>query len=379
MSRPMNTLSAVDPVTIARADAFKLRLPLRKPVLMAGVRLEASDTFVVRIESTRGVVGWGEANAAPSHGGASLDDMGVAFETGMAHRLRGEDALQLSAISRRLEEGLERGFSAASAVDMALHDLVGNALGVPAHVLLGGRRRDAVSALWLVGTGNTEGDLAEGRRLVDEGYHFFKLKVGVRPVQEEIDLAIALRKAVGNEVRFCADANMGMDADQAIAYAQGVRAARLDFLEQPLRKDDREGLRRLVATQALDIGLDESVVSVQHIIDHVPDGIRGVSLKTLKLGGMSGVVAVAHVCAALGLKLNLAGKIAETGIASAALLHLAAVVPTVEWGVSPSHLFLAEDIVLDPPQPRQGRYTIPNAPGLGVTVDMQKLERWCVH
>jgi o-succinylbenzoate synthase len=374
----MNAPSSA-PVVIARADAFQLRLPLRKPVLMAGVRLEVSDTFVVRLESTTGQVGWGEANAAPSHGGASLEDMRAAFDTSMAGVLPGQDAMQLSAISRRLEEGLDRGFAAASAVDMALHDLVGHALGVPAHVLLGGKRRDDVSALWLVGTGNTEGDLAEARKLVDQGYHFFKLKVGVRPVQQEIDLALALRKALGDGVRLCADANMGMDAGQAIAYAEGVRAARLDFLEQPLRKDDRDGLRRLVATKALDIGLDESVVSVRHIIDHVPDGIRGVSLKTLKLGGMSGVVSVAHVCAALGLKLNLAGKIAETGIASAALLHLAAVVPTVEWGVSPSHLFLAEDIVRDAPQPRQGRYAIPTAPGLGVAIDEQRLQRWCIQ
>lgn len=375
----MNAPSAVSPVIISRVDAFKLRLPLRKPVLMAGVRLVVSDTFVVRLESSTGLVGWGEANAAPSHGGASLEDMDHAFHASMASVLPGQDAMQLSAISRRLEDGLERGFSAASAVDMALHDLVGHALGVPAHVLLGGRRRDDVSALWLVGTGNMQSDLAEAGRLVDQGYHFFKLKVGVRPVQEEVELALAMRRALGDSVHLCADANMGMDAGQAIAYVEGVRAARLDFLEQPLHKDDREGLRRLVATNALDIGLDESVISVGHIIAHVPDGIRGVSLKTLKLGGMSGVASVAHVCASFGLKLNLAGKIAETGIASAALLHLAAVVPTVEWGVSPSNLFLAEDIVRDPPQPRQGRYAIPSAPGLGVSIDEQQLERWCIH
>ena len=75
----------------------------------SSVMPKVSDTFVVRIESTRGAVGWGEANAAPSHGGSSLDDMGVAFETGMAHQMRGQDALQLSAISRRLEKGLEEG------------------------------------------------------------------------------------------------------------------------------------------------------------------------------------------------------------------------------------------------------------------------------
>jgi len=365
--------------SIASAQAFHLRLPLVKPVLMAGVRLVSSDTLVVRLRSRSGLVGWGEANAAPSHGGASLAEMGAAFDSSISPRLQGQDARHLSAISRGLEVGLTGAHSAVSAVDMALHDLVGQALGVPVHVLLGGLRRASVGALWLLGTGDAAKDVEQARSMAQQGCRFFKLKVGVRPVQEEITLALEVRRAVGDAASLCADANMGMDAQQAIAYAQGVAPARLEFLEQPLRKDDREGLRELIASGGLAIGLDESVLSVQDIIDHVPDGVRGVSLKTLKLGGVSGVMAAAHVCAALGLRINLAGKIAETGIASSALLHLAAAAPNVDWGVSPSHLFLSDDIVRNPPQPRQGRYDVPMAPGLGVDVDEQQLERWCIH
>ncbi|MDB5955445.1 enolase C-terminal domain-like protein [Ramlibacter sp.] len=366
-------------LTIARAQAFRLRLPLIKPVRMAGVLLETSECLVVRLESREGLLGWGEANAAPSHGGASLSDMAQAFDQVIGRALVGQDALRLSAIPSELAKDLPVGATALSAVDMALHDLVGQALSVPVHVLLGGQRRDTISALWLVGTGDHAGDLAQAQRLYIEGYRFFKLKVGVRPVEQEIALALDLRRTLGDGVRLCADANMGMEAPQAITYAQGVRAARLEFLEQPLRREDRAGLRRLVAEGGLAIGLDESVVSVQDILDHLPDGIRGASLKTLKLGGLSGLASAAHVCAALGLRLNLAGKIAETGIASAALLHLAAVVPNVDWGVSPSQLFLAEDVVREPLRPQGGAYRVPQAPGLGVQVDEEQLRRWSIH
>lgn len=367
--------AASQPLTLRRADAFALRLPLRKPVLMAGVRLEHSDNLIVRLEAHSGAVGWGEANAAPSHGGATLPEMRQAFEQILRPGLLGQDARRLGGLSAALSARLEAGQSAATAVDMALHDLVGHHLGVPAHVLLGGLRRETVEPLWLIGTGSQDTDLAEGRRRFDEGYRFFKLKVGVRAVEEEIELALQLRKALGTQVRLCADANMGMNAEQAIRYAEGVREAGLEFFEQPLHKDDIAGLQRLMATGLIAVGLDESITSVGVLIRHAALGVQGGSLKTLKLGGMSGVVAAAQVCAAHAQRINLAGKIAETGIASAALIHLAGVVPNVDWGVSPSHAYLAEDIVRQPVAPVQGLYTLSQAPGLGVEVDEALLSR----
>ncbi len=135
---------APQPLTLRRADAFALRLPLRKPVLMAGVRLEHSDNLVVRLEASSGAVGWGEANAAPSHGGATLPEMRQAFEQTLRPGLLGQDAMRLGGLSAALSARLEAGQSAATAVDMALYDLVGQHLGLPVHVLLGGLRRETV-------------------------------------------------------------------------------------------------------------------------------------------------------------------------------------------------------------------------------------------
>jgi muconate cycloisomerase len=101
-------------------------------------------------------------------------------------------------------------------------------------------------------------------------------------------------------------------------------------------------------------------------------------LKTLKLGGISGVLQSASVCNALNLEINLAGKIAETSIASAAVLQLSAALNNVNWGVSPSHLYLAEDIVDKPIQPMNGMYSIPSAAGLGIEVNEDQLKRFLV-
>jgi len=373
---PTHTMTNTEPLRIRSAQVFGLSLPLAKPVLMAGVRLERSQTLIIRLESENGCVGWGEANAAPSHGGATLPEMHQAWDTVLWSGLKGADALGLGALSQFLAADLSSGQSAATAVDMALHDLVGQHLGVPVHVLLGGQRRRSVAALWLIGTGARDTDMAEADKRFSEGYRFFKLKVGVRDVEEEIEIALALRERLGSELRLCADANMGMTADQAIRYAQGVLPARLAFFEQPLQKDDLVGLKRLLATELIPVGLDESLTSMDALLSHAALGTHGGSLKTLKLGGMSGVVAAAQVCAAHRQHINLAGKIAETGIASAALIHLAGVVPNIEWGVSPSHSYLAQDIVRQPVTPLNGVYQVPTRPGLGVDVDETLLERF---
>ena len=375
MLKPLAQPMALQPLKIRRADGFGVRLPLKKPVLMAGVRLEHSENWLIRLEADHGVVGWGEASSAPNHGGSTVAEMKQGWSQ-LQHLVVGADAMHLGGLTQQLSPHVKVGKSVVGALDMALHDLVGRQLGVPAHVLLGGLRRDAVPPLWLLGTGKRDSDLAEAKLRHAQGYRFFKLKVGVRPLAEEIEMALALRSALGPELRLCADANMGMNAEQAIAYAQGVKEARLEFFEQPLPREDLDGLRRLIATGLIDVGLDESITSVQDLISHAALGVAGGSLKTLKLGGMSGVVAAAHVCQAHGQRINLAGKIAETSIASAAVIQLAAVLPNVDWGVSPSQAYLVEDVTPQPLSEQGGWYRVSQTPGLGIEVDEAAVGRF---
>jgi L-alanine-DL-glutamate epimerase-like enolase superfamily enzyme len=69
------------------------------------------------------------------------------------------------------------------------------------------------------------------------------------------------------------------------------------------------------------------------------------------------------------MQVNLACKIAESGIATAAMLHLAAVVPNVNWGVSLTSQYLSEDVVSGLPVVTRGHLDVPSGPGLGVNVD----------
>jgi L-alanine-DL-glutamate epimerase-like enolase superfamily enzyme len=99
-----------------------------------------------------------------------------------------------------------------------------------------------------------------------------------------------------------------------------------------------------------------------------------VSLKLIKFGGISAAIQAARLCENLGLSVNIAAKMAESSIASAAAVHLACAVPIIGWGVSLTHFYLA-DLVKHPLSLGDGRVLLPREPGLGVDVDEAAVRR----
>ena len=109
---------------------------------------------------------------------------------------------------------------------------------------------------------------------------------------------------------------------------------------------------------------------------HQAGAAAGFSLKTIKLGGMQPVMDAGHLCEKLGMKVNLASKMAETGISTAALLHLAAALPAVDWGVGLSSTYLTDDVLKQPLAVANGHITVPSGPGLGIEVDEARVRRF---
>jgi muconate cycloisomerase len=232
--------------------------------------------------------------------------------------------------------------------------------------------------MWLLGNATREEDIAEAQAKRVEGFSFFKLKIGVKPIADEIEAAHAIRKALP-DARLCADANCGLTLAAARRYAARTREADLAFIEQPLPADDIAGLKALAASTKTPIGMDESIHSLADIAAVKRAGAKGISLKLIKLGGFREAFAAGKLCRKLGLRINVAAKIAESSIGSAAAVHLACAMPNVDWGVSLTNLYLAADIVKTPLRIASGAVALPNGPGLGVDVDEAAVARFRVH
>ena len=367
-----------EPLIVRRIEAIPVALPLNSPMKMAGVTIEKAENLLVRVEAASGAVGWGEAPSAPTMTGDTLGGLVAAVRDHLGPLLIGKDVRPQHDHRPLLQRALTGNSGAHSALEMALFDLAGHAAGKRVIDLLVARpARRTVAPMWLLGNATPREDIAEAQAKTREGIGFFKLKIGVKPLGQEIAAAHAIRAALP-DATLCADANCGLTLAAARRYAAGTRADRLAFIEQPLPADDLAGLKALARATRTPIGLDESIQSRADIEAARRAGAKGVSLKLIKLGGLREAVAAARLCRKLGLKINVAAKIAESSIGTAAAVHLACAVPNVDWGVSLTNLYLADDIVRAPIALRDGAVALPEGDGLGVEVDERAVARFRV-
>lgn len=299
------------PLRIKRVDAIPVALPLSKPMVMAAERITTAENLLVRIEADNGLVGWGESTVAPTMTGDTLPGIVSAVRKHMTPILIGADARDRAVLTFRCRKSIEHNGGAKSAVEIALLDLVGKHLGVPAVDLIGGAMRSAVENMWLLGNPDVAADIAEAKRKVGEGYGFFKLKVGVKRVEEEIEAAREARNALGPDIKLCADANTGWTVPKARQYLRGVDGLGLLFLEQPLPNDQTKGMGELNRLGILPICGDECISGSTEILHLGQAGIiSGVNLKLIKAEGPTPLLRAAAMCSELGLSVTLAGKVA---------------------------------------------------------------------
>jgi o-succinylbenzoate synthase len=351
---------------IRRITPIAVRLPMRTPVTLASGVVSEADNVIVRLETAEGVVGWGEAASAPAMTGETVATMVRAIAE-LAPRLTDtEDA-------HAAMGAMPGNHGAKAAIDIALYDAMGKASTKPVYELLGGARRESVALLWTLAAH----DVAHAGEKRAEGYRAFKIKVGIDAPEADAERTIALCRELRDLELVCADANQGWSAKEAIRYLRAIEEHGVAFLEQPVAAGDVGTMARVAAASRVAIAFDEGIHDLADIRrHHDARAAAGGSLKAIKLGGLRGLLAGAELCQSLGLRVNLACKIAESGIAAAALLHAAVAVPALDWAVSLTSHHIVEDTIATPLSISRGRASPPKGAGLGVEVRERELERY---
>ncbi len=363
---------------IRSIEAIGISLPMTQPMKMAGVEIRTADNVLVRLLTDDGVVGWGEAASAPTMTGEFVEGIVTAVRY-LAPGLIGQRVDDIETALRTMEQRLVGNSSAKAAIEIALHDSLGRTRHVPVYQLLGGAKRTRVPALRMLAQGTIEDDCADAERFKAEGFIAWKIKVGANDPAYDAERTRRICQTLGRGHLISADANQGWTVEQAIEYLRCIEDCDLDFLEQPVDGHDIEGMARVARSTRVAIGSDEGLHALDDIRRHHEcAAIRGGSLKAIKLGGIANVMQAARLCDQLRLEVNLACKIAESSIATAAVLHLAAAVPSVKWGVSLSSQYLAQDVVTEPLAIVAGHATVPAGPGLGVDMDEQRVRRYAL-
>jgi muconate cycloisomerase len=355
-------------VRIQSIEIHPITMTLRNPIPMASGVIASTGNVLMKLVSDEGLTGWGEGVEAPALTHQRQEDI-VADLEALTPLLIGADPMQRTALWNVMTAAAPEASTAIGAIDVALHDLIGRALGIPAYQLLGGQVRNVVPALTLVGSGDPVADTAKLADLHDDGYQWFKIKLGMADADSELATLAKAAETVGGDGVVCGDVNEAWDVETAAAFLSRVDGERVRFIEQPVPREDRGALLRLASDSPVALCADESAGSLAAVAGFTGTAIGGVSLKLIKHGGMTGVMRGAAICAASGLGINLAGKVIESSISAAANLHCAAAMDRVDYGCSPANQNVVQDVTESPVTVTQGSFDVPTGPGLGIEVN----------
>lgn len=265
--------------------------------------------------------------------------------------------------------------AACAALEMALWDLQGKALGRPLYDLIGGRTRDGLVEVIAWGWDEPEALAEKTRRMRAEGITVFKIKVGDLPERDEQRVA-AVREAAGPDARLTVDANQGwLDAKTAVRAIRLLEPHGIEFAEQPVRMDDLEAARFVRAHVDVPIALDETVRGPREALAAAKAGACDILVvKLMKTGGILNALKVNAIAEAAGISIMM-GNMGESSLGLAAHFHL--------------NVALANATHCDADLPwRPGGYSrdigsglraelrdgvstvlVPQAPGLGIALD----------
>jgi len=364
--------------------ATPVSVPLQAPLRHAnGCHWGRFVRTIVEVETEDGLVGLGEMGG----GGEAAT---AAFE-GLKPSLVGRDPARLEEMRFLLANPTASLYNnrtqLVAALEFACLDLLGQRWGVPVSDILGGRLRETVpfaSYLFFRYPHPTRGRgevrtaeqlVAEARALKERhGFTTHKLKGGVFPPEYELECYRALGRALpGDRLRF--DPNGAWSTEQAIWFGQQIEDLRNDYLEDPVL--GLSGLRRVREKVRMPLATNTVVVSFEQLAANVLNtAVDVVLLDTTFWGGIRPCLKAAGVCETfqLGVAVHSSG---ELGIQLATMLHLGAVVPNLTFAAD-AHYHHVEDDVIEGGRMiyDAGALPVPTAPGLGVTLDRERLGRY---
>jgi muconate cycloisomerase len=180
---------------------------------------------------------------------------------------------------------------------------------------------------------------------------------------------------VGEQVHIRADANQAWRPVEAIQFLRAAEEFGIQFIEQPVKRDDMAGMAQVVRAVPTPVVPDEGLFDAGDALRYVRAGAAGgVALKLIKTGGLVGARRLAAVAHAAELGLHVAGMPGETSISAAAALHLAVSLPGLTWGLGIYPHAARRDVVVEPLAPVRGEFFPPPGPGLGVELDEEALD-----
>lgn len=370
----LDLTSTAAPV-VTRVETVILDLPTIRPHKLSVATMNGQVLMLVRVHCSDGIVGVGEGTTIGglAYGGESPESMKTNIDTWFAPVMLGQDATRVQALMARLGKMVKDNRFAKSAVECALLDAQGKRAGLPISELLGGRRRDRLPVAWTLASGDTARDIAEAERMLDLRRHnVFKLKIGARAIRDDIAHVAAIKAALGEHGAVRVDVNMAWSETEAAFGMAALADAGCELVEQPVAS--AAALVRLVRRFPVALMADESLTGPESAFELAR--LQGADVFAVKLeqsGGAFNALRVAAIADAAGIGLY-GGTMLEGAVGTVISAHAFATFANLQWGTELfGPLLLTEEILAEPLDYSDFELTVPNGPGLGLTLDEDRV------
>jgi len=320
---------------------------------------------IVRIRTSTGLTGLGAAAPEPRVTGETPEACRASLAEESLSWLIGRDIREASRLCREARDRMPDTPAARAAVDMALHDLRAQHLGVPLVELLG-RAHETLETSITIGIKPLAETLDEAEEYVARGFEVLKVKVGLS-LEEDLERLARLRERVGAGKRIRVDANQGYSSDGVARFFRETASLELEFLEQPLPAGAIEELRALPGEVRDRVAADESLLDERDALSlAMPPRACGIfNIKLMKCGGVRAALNIAAIAEAARVEL-MWGCMDESVISITAALHAALASPATRYLDLDGSLDLARDVAQGGFLLEKGWMRTSGAPGLGL-------------
>lgn len=356
--------------------ATPVAVPFREPERWAFGGRRGMASILLELDTDEGVTGLGEAPAYPSA------DIVSAVVRSLEPLVVGEDPFRVERILQRIDaigtwHHVRATNTAIAGVEMACWDVVGKASGQPLVNLFGGRVRDEVEYFWYLVRKDPAAMAEDARSAVEQGFGTLYCKVGWGDPSADVAVVEAVRDGAGPDARIRVDANEAWSSGTAIRIIRELARFDIEMMEQPV--SGRHLAEMAYVRGRIDVPLlaNEATWTRADVLAVIQNGAADViSVDNQMDSGLINMKRAAGIADAAGIPV-LKHSLGELGPGTIAGAHLIAATPNFLFANQSYVALLADDILEGGPLTyRNGRLAVPDAPGLGVVLDPDRVAEY---
>ena len=358
--------------TITSVTIYKLDVPFWEPFVISLGAIPAADNLVIKIDTSCGLTGIGEASPLRFIAGETQATEFVLAQS-LAKVIKGKNPFEIEDRLTDLDKAIAGNYTLKSAFDMALFDLSGKKAGMPLFRLLGGADNRVIKTDMTVSINAPEYMASKALEFKKKGFHALKVKLGTTT---EMDVARikAIRESIGYDMPIRIDANQGWDIVTAIRTLKALEPYNIEHCEEPVPYWNNKDLVRVKECSPIPIMADESVFNHHDAFRLAALGACDYfNIKLSKSGGIFNALKIIAIAEAAGIKSQV-GCMNETRYALTALTHLVAARKNIVHFDIDSCLYQSIDPVTGGIEYCDGgQWKLPETPGIGAGFDEKYL------